>query len=224
MTSHPNRRRAPFIVVPFAVLGAVVLGMAGCSGNSGHPSGTGGSATAPSSSGPATVTPPSTGPSTTVPPSTVPPSTAPAPATGLHDCATSQLAVVQTDVSVGAGQYYSTLAFTNTSDTACSLTGYPGVSYVGENGVQSGNPADRSPGTVTTVTLQPHGTAGAVLHDANGTGGYDPAECRLSPAEGLRIYPPNQTAALFLPWRTEHCLGPTVNSLMIGPVQQNPVR
>ncbi|GAA0683170.1 hypothetical protein GCM10010193_41250 [Kitasatospora atroaurantiaca] len=121
---------------------------------------------------------------------------------------------------MAAGQRYATLVFTNTSAISCTLTGYPGVSYVAANGVQSGNAAVRENGTVTTVTLQPGGKASAKLHDSNGIGGYDPAQCQLSPAEGLRIYPPNQTAALFLPWKTEHCAGPTIHSLTVGPVEQ----
>ncbi|WP_425429042.1 DUF4232 domain-containing protein [Streptomyces vietnamensis] len=118
-----------------------------------------------------------------------------------------------------AGSIYATLVFTNRSTATCTMTGYPGVSYVAQNGVQSGNAAVRQPGTITTVTLPPGGRAKAQLRDANGISGYDPARCKLSPAEGLRIYPPDQTAALFVPWKTEHCAGPTVHSLTIGPVQ-----
>ncbi|AEW95836.1 putative secreted protein [Streptantibioticus cattleyicolor NRRL 8057 = DSM 46488] len=128
--------------------------------------------------------------------------------------------MAQRDASVGAGQYYSKLVFTNVSGTTCTLTGFPGVSYVKGGGVQSGNPAQRTGGDVRTVTLPPHGTAVATLHDANGVGGYDPKECQLSAAEGLRIYPPNQKAALFLPWKTQHCAGPGVHSLSITSVQQ----
>ncbi|GAA2244735.1 hypothetical protein GCM10010430_28220 [Kitasatospora cystarginea] len=128
--------------------------------------------------------------------------------------------MTQKDASVGAGQYYSTLVFTNTSATPCTMTGYPGVSYVGADGVQSGNAAARAAGTVTTVTLGPGQTAKATLHDSNGVGGYDPNECRLSPAKGLRIYPPNEKAAMLLPWATEHCAGPTIHALTVGPVER----
>lgn len=31
--------------------------------------------------------------------------------------------------------------------------------------------------------------------------------------------PPDQKAALFLPWKTEHCAGPTIHSFTIGPIQ-----
>ncbi|MBC3842785.1 DUF4232 domain-containing protein [Streptacidiphilus sp. 4-A2] len=120
--------------------------------------------------------------------------------------------------SVGAGQYYSTLVFTNTSSSTCTMTGYPGVSYVVANGVQSGNPATRSGGTVATVTLAPGGTASSVFHDSNGISGYTPQQCQLTPALGLRIYPPNERTALFLPWNTSHCAGLSIHPLSIGPV------
>ncbi|MBY8888569.1 DUF4232 domain-containing protein [Streptomyces sp. PTM05] len=138
---------------------------------------------------------------------------------GIVPCATSQLKATQQDASVGAGQYYSKVVFTNVSGTTCTLDGFPGVSYVKQAGVQSGNAAQRSGGPGHVVTLKPHGTASAVLHDANGIGGYDPSQCQLSQAQGLRVYPPNQKAALFIPWNTQHCAGPTIHSLTIGPVQ-----
>ncbi|MDH6125813.1 DUF4232 domain-containing protein [Kitasatospora sp. GP82] len=200
------------VAVPAVVIAAVALTSTACSaspspsaGSSGSsavggPGSSGGSASGGQSSS-AGVTPVQAGNST-------------------HACTSSQLSVVQKDPSVGAGQYYSTLVFTNTSATSCTLTGYPGVSYVAANGVQSGNPAVRAEGSVVTVTLKPGRTANAKLHDSNGIGGYDPKECRLTPAQGLRIYPPNEQAAIFLPWKTEHCAGPTVHALTIGPIEQ----
>lgn len=237
MTTHWNRRtRVRTAAVPVAALAAAVLGLTTACSSSSTSAGSGRSTSPPASSSslsPSTPAPSAPAPSAPAPsasaPSAAAAGTTPSPggdggapathAVGPHDCATSQLTVAQTNPSVGAGQYFSTLVFTNTSGTACMLSGYPGVSYVAENGVQSGNAAARSPGTVTTVTLQPHGTASAVLHDTNGMGGYDPQQCQLSPAEGLRIYPPNQQAALFLPWKTQHCAGPTIHSFTIGPVQ-----
>ncbi|QMU67603.1 DUF4232 domain-containing protein [Streptacidiphilus sp. P02-A3a] len=139
-------------------------------------------------------------------------------AAGTAECASSQLSVAQVNPSVGAGQYYSTLVFTNTSGGSCVMTGYPGVSYVVANGVQSGNPAVRAGGTASTVTLAPGGKADAVLHDSNGISGYSPQQCRLTPALGLRIYPPDNKAALFLPWSTSHCAGLSIHPLSIGPI------
>ncbi|MCX4749889.1 DUF4232 domain-containing protein [Kitasatospora sp. NBC_01287] len=178
--------------------------------------------TAPSGSGPTTA-PGSTAPRTTAPAGTGPtvaPTTASLPDTpaGPGACTSAELSVAQTNPNVGAGQYYSTLVFTNTSSRTCTLAGYPGVSYVAAAGQQSGNPATRTGTQYATVTLAPHGTAKATLHDANGAGGYDPGQCQLTPAQGLRIYPPGEKAALFLPWQTQHCAGPSIHALTIGPL------
>lgn len=136
----------------------------------------------------------------------------------VHACASSQLKVSRADTGVGAGQRYLKLVFTNTAGSSCTLTGYPGVSYVKAAGVQSGNPAVRTGAAYHTVTLAAHGTAQATVHDSNGVGGYTPAQCQLTSVEGIRVYPPNQKAALFLPWKTQHCAGTGIHPLTIAPV------
>ncbi|MFI9275636.1 DUF4232 domain-containing protein [Kitasatospora sp. NPDC052896] len=237
-TAHRRRALARRALLP-GVVAAVALTATACSSSSPTPAG------APSAAAPAGTTPaasplapgtaapsapvPGTGPAAPAIPAPTAPATAPgAPASSAaavggstRACTSSQLSAVLANPGVGAGQYYATLVFTNTSAANCTLTGYPGVSYVATNGVQSGNAAVRDTGTVATVTLRPGGRASAVLHDSNGVGGYDPTQCQLAPAQGLRIYPPNETAALFVPWQTQHCAGPTIHALSIGPVQQD---
>jgi hypothetical protein len=134
-------------------------------------------------------------------------------------CASDQLEVARGNPDAAAGQLYVPLTFTNVSKAACTLSGYPGVSYVAENGVQSGNAAERTGEAASTVLLKPGVTAVAKMHDSNGVGGYDPNACMLSPAQGLRIYPPNLKAAVFLPWKVSHCAGASIHALTIGPVQ-----
>ncbi len=146
-------------------------------------------------------------------------STKAGPAASGAPCASSQLTVSQQDPSVGAGQFYAKIVFKNNASTSCTLTGFPGVSYVKAAGVQSGNPATRTGATYHTVTLAAHGTAYATMHDANGQGGYSKGQCDLTAVQGLRIYPPNQKGALFLPDRTEHCAGTGIHPLTIGPVE-----
>lgn len=136
-----------------------------------------------------------------------------------HACASSQLSVSRSGESVGAGQLYAKIVFTNKASTSCTLTGYPGLSYVAAAGAQSGNPATRDGGTVHTVTLAAHGSASATMHDSNGLGGYTSGQCHLASVQGLRIYPPNQKGALFLPWKTDHCAGTAIHPLSVGPVQ-----
>ncbi len=137
-------------------------------------------------------------------------------------CASSQLKVSRTSAGAAAGSQYFILKFTNKSGSTCTLTGYPGLSYVAQAGAQSGNAADRDGTTYHTVTLKPGASAGSRVRDANGQSGYSPSTCKLATAQGLRIYPPNQKAALFLPWKTQHCSGSAVHALTVGPVELNP--
>ena len=72
------------------------------------------------------------------------------------------------DLSQGgaaAGSTYVPIDFTNTSGSACTMDGYPGVSFVrSPSGAQLGNPASRNPAAVpATVTLAPGGVAHAIL-------------------------------------------------------------
>ncbi|MFI5777223.1 DUF4232 domain-containing protein [Nocardia sp. NPDC051570] len=192
-------------------LGAIALTVAACGGDG------------PDSGG--TTTPPL--PALSAPLSSLPsPGSAMTPqqsTTGPTSCATGQLSVTQQDQGVGAGQRYAALIFTNTSTTPCTLTGYPGVSYVADSGDQSGNPADRASGPITTVTLIPGAQASALLHDTNGMGGYDPDRCQLAPAAGLRVYPPDQRDSVVVPGQTSHCAGPDIHSFTVGPIQPGPL-
>lgn len=48
---------------------------------------------------------------------------------------------------------------------------------------------------------------------------YPPATCAPVPTTVLRVYPPNQTAAVNLPFKSMGCTSPSVNLLAIGVVQ-----
>ncbi|MGC0313475.1 DUF4232 domain-containing protein [Kitasatospora acidiphila] len=137
-----------------------------------------------------------------------------------QQCASAQLTIAQTDENAGAGQMGFTITFTNTSDRSCTMDGYPGVSYEAVAGKPTGAPAARSGASYHTVTLAPHGTAGATFQDANGQSGYDSGTCQLTDATGLKVYPPGERTALFLPWKTQHCTGSGVHPATIGPVTQ----
>ena len=94
----------------------------------------------------------------------------------------------------------------NTGRAACTLYGYPGVSWVaGSDGHQVGNAAVRQddvPGSKEElVTLAPGATASAPL-DFVQAAVVSKAECKPVPVKGLRVYPPGEKAALFLPLAT----------------------
>jgi Protein of unknown function (DUF4232) len=105
----------------------------------------------------------------------------------------------------GMSQNHTGLQLRNTGSSACTLYGYPGVSWVrGAQGLQTGAAAVRQPdpaGSERVVTLAPGALASAPL-DIVDAAVIPPSECKPVPVRGLRIYPPGQQAALFLPLPT----------------------
>ena len=123
-------------------------------------------------------------------------------------CATSALKVAVNTSKPGAaaGSVYYPVDFTNTSASTCTLFGYPGVSFVtGPSGTLMGRAATRNPvKPAATVTLAPGQVAHATLQVA-AAGNYSPAQCKPVTAHWLRVFPPNQTAALDVHFTTQAC-------------------
>jgi hypothetical protein len=153
------------------------------------------------------------GSSTPVTTATAPPSPGPQP------CATSQLTAGLTGGNGTAGAIGYQLELRNTSPTACTLRGYPGVSYVtGGNGTTVGAPATRSGSAGSTITLAPGQAAQAPLLETDSLN-YPQSTCRLNSVDGLRVYPPDQRAALFIAQAGRACANPADNVLQVGPLQ-----
>src|SRR5215475_10768862 len=73
-------------------------------------------------------------------------STVPAASTGPGTCPPSALHVSLGDSEGAAGTFYRVIVLTNTSGSACTLYGYPGVSFVTRpGGSVIGAPARRNP-------------------------------------------------------------------------------
>lgn len=116
-------------------------------------------------------------------------------------CQTDALGLAVAGAEGAAGSVYYTLEFTNTGDSACTMTGYPGVSLVAGDGEQVGSAAERSAqqGEGTTVRLEPGDTTRVDLQVTQ-AGNYDDAECEPSDASGFRVYPPDELDAMYLPY------------------------
>ena len=116
-------------------------------------------------------------------------------------CATRQLSLRLGVGGHAAGSAYLPIVFTNTGSAACTLTGYPGVSFVAPStGKQVGAAATRNSHQPSrTVTLQPAGRASALLQVANYVN-FPPKACAATSVSGLRVYPPGQTAAAYVPF------------------------
>ncbi|HEY1969683.1 MAG TPA: DUF4232 domain-containing protein [Pseudonocardia sp.] len=111
---------------------------------------------------------------------------------------------------VAAGTASRSLRFTNTSGRRCTLRGFPGVSYVtGDNGTQVGPAAERDGVKGPVVMMNPGATASVTVEITN-TQNFDAATCHPTPVRGLRVYPPNERAALFIAMPGVGCAVPTL--------------
>jgi hypothetical protein len=134
-------------------------------------------------------------------------------------CATAQLRVWYGEpAGAAAGSTYFELQFSNIGTTTCALDGFPGVSGVTVSGTQLGTSATWnhviSP---TNVVLAPGATSHVVLRVTD-VANYPGGTCDATEAYGLRVYPPNQTASVIVPFAFEACAkaGPTY--LSVDPV------
>ena len=138
---------------------------------------------------------------------------------GPAPCATSGLRLTL-GVSQGyAGGVYQTIVFTNTSGATCTLYGYPGVSLVSAPPYTQIGLAAKRGGTapVKLITLAPGATANALLQIVDALN-FPTATCGPAKAAYLRVYPPNQTAPVYLADASEACAEP-VQTLFISAVQ-----
>jgi hypothetical protein len=123
-------------------------------------------------------------------------------------CSSSALSA-HVDLAQGgaaAGSTYVPIDFTNTSGSACTMEGYPGVSFVSSpSGGQLGNAATRNPAAPPAmVTLAPGGIAHAVLQVAQ-AGNYSSSACTPVTAHWLKIFPPNQVTAIYAHYEVQAC-------------------
>ncbi len=186
---------------------AVALGLALCAcSNSGLPAS---SPTAPTTSPPAASSA-----------SPTPEAPSPNPSAALARCTTAHLAGSLINGEGAAGSIIYSLEFQNVGPSSCTLFGNPGVSLVtGSAMVQLGAAATFvNQSTATTVTLAPNSRAGAVLQIAEAQN-FPVNSCDPAPALGLRVYPPGETAALFVPASgLVGCRNPGAQLLQVGPV------
>jgi Protein of unknown function (DUF4232) len=138
---------------------------------------------------------------------------------GTAACATSVLSGSLGSAGAAAGSTYYSIEFTNTSSSACTLYGYPGVSFVTASGSQVGTPAtEDAVYPRQLVTLAPGATAHAELGVATAQN-YPSSTCSPVSVSRLKVYPPGQTAALFLAISTTACSNPSVSILTVQTVQ-----
>ena len=190
----------------------VLLMLSACGPSQAQPQGT----TTPGTNSASPSTSPASPSASQAPTSTSPGTTAPA-APALCKAATLAAA---TDASGGgaAGSVYMKLNLTNTGTAPCLLKGFPGVSLTASaEGEPIGAPATRDEANpVVDVLLAPGQTGTAVLRYTQ-AGNY--SDCTLVAAAGYRVYPPEDTASLFLPQPVNACSNANIALLSVGAFQ-----
>lgn len=163
-------------------------------------------------------------PPTSQPTSPETPTAKPPPQAEIGRCKVGDLQVSLGGGEGAAGTVYRMLIFTNVVDRKCTLQGFPGVSYVaGDDGHQVGQAAFRVGKEGPLITLKP-GMAVVAPVGFVQVHNYDPAECRPTPARGLRIYPPHAYKSKFVPMRdATGCAGnPPGHQLTVKTVRISP--
>jgi hypothetical protein len=136
------------------------------------------------------------------------------------DCQAAQLkaSIVTQPGGGAAGSVFRNVVLENTGTTACTLRGYPGLSYVDAAGKQVGAPAERNPdATMTAVTVAPGGSAVAEVQQTNAQNYGE--QCQPTDVAGVRVYPPNDTASLIAVQATAGCANEKVVLMTVGTFQ-----
>jgi Domain of unknown function (DUF4232) len=174
--------------------------------------------------------PPSTPPVTTVTPEPTTGTTAPPPppepgepaqAAGAGLCKSAGLKLSLANEEGTAGTVYRRLVFTNSGSAPCTIQGFPGVSYVaGDDGHQVGPAAERVGTKGEAISLAPGASAGADVGFVE-VRNYDEGVCKPTQVRGLRVYPPQETASVFVPLDGTGCAGsPPGQQLSVKTIQR----
>jgi Protein of unknown function (DUF4232) len=126
---------------------------------------------------------------------------------GTPNCQPGELRASLGQQDGAAGSVNVALLLTNTGSRTCRLRGFPGVSYVtGDDGHQVGPAAAMSGPRGDEIVLAPGKAAQSLLRLVN-VANYDAAACSPTPVRGLRIYPPGDTASLYVERPGTGCAG-----------------
>ena len=97
-----------------------------------------------------------------------------------------------------------TVEFTNTSNAACTMSGYPQVAASRADGAQVGNAAGPDTSVnVRRIVLPPGATAHAIL--AEDVPRFPGGSCKPVTAAGLRVIPPGQSTARYVRHAVSAC-------------------
>jgi len=134
-------------------------------------------------------------------------------ATAPGQCTNDDLTARYRGGDAATSHVYGRIVLKNTSDTACWVRGYGGLSYVGHgDGTQIGAAADRTPSKKPKTVLQPGDKVRSRVVETS-TGPYDKKECKPRQVDGFRVYVPDETHSQFIAHETTGCANPDIHLL-----------
>jgi Protein of unknown function (DUF4232) len=133
---------------------------------------------------------------------------------GPAGCLTSALRATLGAAQGTAGSAYQVIVLANVSGKTCALYGYPGVSFVsGVGGSQIGKDAARDRTTAPTVVTLAPGQSGSFALRVVDTAALPAAGCDHVTAHWLKIFPPENTVALYVAYTARACASKTATIL-----------
>ncbi len=142
---------------------------------------------------------------------------------GPPACATSALRGSLGQGNGAAGSVYYPITFTNASATACSLYGFPGVSFVSSpSGGQIGAAAEEDAAYPRRLVVLRPGASASALLQVTQAADYPPSRCHPVTTRWLRVFPPNQYAPLYLRLPSQACARTAVHTLFVQVVRTGP--
>jgi hypothetical protein len=133
---------------------------------------------------------------------------------GPAGCLTSALRATLGAAEGTAGSAYQVIVLANVSGKTCALYGYPGVSFVsGVGGSQIGKDAARDRATAPTVVTLAPGQRGSFALRVVDAAALPAAGCDPVTANWLKIFPPENTAALYVGYTAHACASKTASVL-----------
>ena len=158
---------------------------------------------------PTAATPTSSAPVTSAPATSIASTTS--TTAGVQGCSTSSLSLAAGDAQGAAGSTYEDYLLVNRGASPCTLTGFPGVSFLNAAGTTLGV-ATRSTTMYATITLGVGQTASFMVHTSN-LGSDAGCAAATQTTTTLLVYPPNETTTLRVPTTQAAC------QPQVGPVQ-----
>jgi Protein of unknown function (DUF4232) len=133
---------------------------------------------------------------------------------GPAGCLTSALRATLGAAEGTAGSADQVIVLANVSGKTCALYGYPGVSFVsGVGGSQIGKDAARDRTTAPKVVTLAPGQRGSFALRVVDTAALPAASCDPVTANWLKIFPPENTAALYVGYTAHACASKTATIL-----------